>query len=129
MFRPALKGHPACVRALALRGHAVDEAMATDGLQRVPLHWAMACLDDSGAVATVFALAELGAPVDAADTDGTTPMHLAAMEGNVTLLAALHAVGARVDGGDATSWRKTPLAEAHERGFDAAVKLLRKLGA
>ncbi len=83
------------------------------------LIWA-ASLGDIGAVRRLVAQ---GVPLESADYDHRTAMHLAASEGHVEVLRYLIAHGVLSDPLD--RWGNTPLDDAERHGHTAAAELLR----
>jgi len=69
-------------------------------------------------------LIQHGAPINAKDIAGNTPLHLAARYGFVNVVKVLIASGADVNAKDANGM--TPLQIASKMGHQAVVDLLRK---
>ena len=75
----------------------------------------------TGHVDTVLVLLQAGANHSARDQDGMSPLHIAAMDGQIAAARALVGAGARLDEVDAEGW--TPLDHARDqsqRDFVAA---------
>ena len=113
-------GRLSALAALALLGGA---AVATAAPPAVPLVDAARAED----AATVRALLEQQADVNAADVDGTTALHWAAYQGDAATARLLLAAGART--GVANRYGVTPLALAAERGDARIVGALLEAGA
>lgn len=80
--------------------------------------------DDS---ATALALIQNKADVNAAESDGTTPLHYAVYHDNAALVASLLKAGAKPSA--ANKYGSTPLLEAAVRGDAAVIEKLVKAGA
>jgi ankyrin repeat protein len=72
-------------------------------------------------------LLEKGADVNSRDSNGQTPLSLAAEKGHEAVVALLHKQGADVDSKDKNG--QTPLSWATESGHEAAAKRLLEQGA
>ena len=81
----------------------------------------------SGNVATLMALAKLGADVNDADEEGRTPMFLAAQNDHVKAVKMLAELGADVNRADKVG--RTPVLMAAENGHKEACRALAELGA
>jgi uncharacterized protein len=109
------------VTALLLeRGADVTSMSRHEFVKVTPLHSAVAA-EGAEDLATVEALLERGAPVDAPAEGGGTPLHSAAFNGNVPIVQALLAHGA--DPEAATDDGKTPLDLARENGHENVLQL------
>ena len=77
----------------------------------------------AGHVETTLVLLQAGANARAQDHAGMTPLHIAAMDGQIAAAKALVDAGARLDDADAEGW--TPLDHARDAGqrdFEAAFR-------
>jgi hypothetical protein len=81
----------------------------------------------NGHEAIVWALIELGADVNEADDDGTTPLFIATKNGLEAMVRALIEAGSDVNKATHTGW--TPLYIAAQTGHEAIVQILRDTGA
>jgi ankyrin repeat protein len=88
-----------------------------------PLHTATA----EAKPATIYALIQAGADVNARNEEGETPLYIAAEEGNSEIIAALMEAGADVNAPDDGGW--TPLHVAAREGPPASVSALIQAGA
>ena len=102
------------------RGAEVTSMSRHEFIKVTPLHSAVAA-EGAEDLATVEALLERGAPVDAPVEGGATPLHSAAFNGNVPIVQALLAHGA--DPEAATDDGKTPLDLARENGHENVLQL------
>lgn len=98
---------------------------AKDRYGRTPLFIAVSGMKNETEMAAW--LIEVGADVNAAETNGFTPLYWAAFDGNVALVDLLLASGASVD--VKTNDGKTPLYVAPEKGFVDIVTALAHRGA
>ena len=89
-----------------------------DSLKTGELIWA-ASLGDLEAIRRLIAQ---GVPLEAADYDHRTPMHLACAEGHKQVVSLLLAQGARVNPAD--RWGNTPIDDAIRHGQDEIAELL-----
>ncbi|MGE0542243.1 MAG: ankyrin repeat domain-containing protein [Dehalococcoidia bacterium] len=109
----AFFNHPEAVRLLLDRGADVS-AVARNAMQIQALHAAVADKSEDDALALATLLLEYGAPVNAAQHGGYTPLHAAAQSGSVVLAGLLLNHGAdrnaRLDDG------RTPAQIAEEHG-------------
>jgi ankyrin repeat protein len=119
----AFFGHAAVVEMLLARGASVN-AMATSTQGNSALHAALAGRADE---ATVIALLQAGADVNAPDAHQVRPIHLAASRGNVAALERLIVRGARLDAKLADETRAADL--ARQRGHEAAAAWLERRAA
>jgi uncharacterized protein len=87
----------------------------------------LADLIEAGRVAAAIELIEAGVDVNAAQRDGTTPLHWAAYRVDVDLTRLLLTHGAQAD--VANRFRATPLGEAVKAAQPAIVELLLEAGA
>lgn len=117
----AEKGHEDVVELLLDNGAEVDHI---DSRNRTPLLWAA----EKGHEAVVTRLLDKGADVNYCKTSGETPLYAAAGHGHSGIVKMILERGADVDH-QIGSYRRTALAWAAERGFDAAVELLLLYGA
>lgn len=81
----------------------------------------------NGDIDKVRLLLQKGADVNAADKDGTTPLHVAISKGNAVVVRQLLAIGANVHAADKNGMR--PLHTAAQRGDLNMVNLLLAKGA
>ena len=81
----------------------------------------------AGKLHVVEALIATGAPIDAADYDRRTCLHLAASEGNLPIVEYLCDAGANINCED--RWRSTPLRDALREGHRKVAQSLHKRGA
>jgi ankyrin repeat protein len=117
----AFFNHPEVVRLLLERG--ADVSAASRNAMRIQaLHAAVADKPEQDALALATVLLEHGAPVNAAQHGGYTPLHAAAQSGYVVLAGLLLAhgadLGARLDDG------RTPAQVAEEHGHVALAERL-----
>jgi ankyrin repeat protein len=71
-------------------------------------------------------LLDKGADANAAKTDGVTPLHIAARNGNIGMMKLLLDSGANINAIDSKGW--TPLDRANKWGHPAAAEFLKQLG-
>jgi ankyrin repeat protein len=125
----AFFGHPEALRLLLERG-ASAQAVSQNASGNTPFHSALAS-DDAG-VATgprrtiASLLLAAGAEIDLPDASEYAPLHLAAHDGDVELVAALLARGAEINPREEK--RQTPFALAVAAGHADAADLLRRHG-
>ena len=103
----AAKGFANCVQYLVTKGLGVN-SKTTDGKQQTPLHFAAGNVNYNG-TSVVRALAKSGAYVDARDSSGRTPLHLAAaLDDHLEIVAVLLELGAACNIAEGVDGR-TPL--------------------
>eukprot|EP00036_Acanthoecidae_sp_10tr_P001782 CAMPEP_0182935258 /NCGR_PEP_ID=MMETSP0105_2-20130417/37878_1 /TAXON_ID=81532 ORGANISM="Acanthoeca-like sp., Strain 10tr" /NCGR_SAMPLE_ID=MMETSP0105_2 /ASSEMBLY_ACC=CAM_ASM_000205 /LENGTH=242 /DNA_ID=CAMNT_0025074229 /DNA_START=396 /DNA_END=1124 /DNA_ORIENTATION=- len=124
----AAAGNAGAVRALVKAGANMN---VQDSKGRTPLHHAVAVMGGYSLnhLASVDALVELGAPITRRYTDahGRTPLHVAAVTGNVRAVVALAKPWFDLDAQDASGITAAHLAS--ELGLDKAVQALGEAGA
>jgi len=147
----AVHGHTDLVRWLAAHGATIGDAPTAAAANRVDLLREFAARDpdllvktwytwawceehpvlhhaaEHGSTESIAALVALGADARAADSDGFTPLMIAAAGGHVDALAELLKHDDRID--RAEKYGRTPLNLAADRGHDAAVQFLLARGA
>ena len=84
-------------------------------------------LAKNGSLDLLRILLECGCPINAADYDKRTCLHLAASTGNLPICQLLIAQHVSVNAAD--RWGGTPLADAVRQGHDEVARLLQKNGA
>jgi len=106
----ALRGEAALIAAALAGDEATVRALvATPGLATRPGPLLAAAA--AGSATAVELLLALGAPVNAVDMDGATPLHRAAQSGAVAVIDCLLAAGAEVDVRE-RKWQGTPMSWA-----------------
>jgi ankyrin repeat protein len=121
----ALRGRPASLVTLLDAGASMGPSAG--GTSKTALHMASGTTSTDGSEACVLALLAAGASVDAADKEGVTPLHEAALPGNITCMQLLLGAGASTTA--VTHTGCTALHIAAMQGHDTGVQLLLEAGA
>ena len=116
----AFFGHAEAAEALLERGADPSAVSRHEFVKVTPLHSAVAS-EGAENVRTVEVLLAHGAPVNAGVEGGHTPLHSAAVNGNVAIVGLLLAHGA--DPNAANDDGKTPLDLARERGHEDVLQI------